>query len=238
MTNSERYKQAFSALQSSRHHTWEVEEMALIQKKHRKNIAVAAAVACAVVVGAGGTVYAADLGGIQEKISMWLYGTQTEVDVTANGENGYGGYTFTYTQDGETRKIGGGGVSINEDGNETWLSADEVAAHMSESADVEQDEDGKVWVYYYDQKIEITNSFDENGVCSLTLTHEDKTIYLEITSNGNGGYTLSQTENPSADSSYKYGSKSGYFTQPENITDSSANTTVTTYNNSISDDEK
>ncbi|MDE7201261.1 MAG: hypothetical protein K2O91_04980 [Lachnospiraceae bacterium] len=113
-----------------------------------------------------------------------------------------------------------GGVSFDENGNATWLSADEVAAHMSESADVKQDEEGKVWVYYYDQKIEITDSFDENGICNLTLTHEDKTIYLEITSNGNGGYLLSQTENPSADSSYKYGSKSGYFTQPENIPDS------------------
>lgn len=229
MTNRERYKQAFSTLQSSSQHTWEAEEMALIQKKHRKNIAVAAAIACAVVIGAGGTAYAADLGGIQEKISMWLYGTQTEVNVTENGENGYGGYTFTYMQDGETKSIGGGGVSIDEDGNETWLSADEVAAEMSSFADIDVDEDGKVWIYYYDQQIDITDSFDENGICNLTLTHEDKTVYLEITRDEDGGYSLTQTENPTANSSEKYGAKIGDYSPSENITKSDTGKTATTY---------
>lgn len=203
--------------------------MALIQKKHRKNIAVAAAVACAVVIGAGGTAYAADLGGIQEKISMWLYGTQREVNVTENGENGYGGYTFTYMQDGETKSIGGGGVSIDADGNETWLSADEVAAEMSNFADIDVDEDGKVWIYYYDQKVDITDSFDENGICNLTLTHEDKTVYLEITKDEDGGYSLTQTENPTADSSEKYSGKTGYYSPSENTTESDTSTTTTTY---------
>lgn len=234
MTNRERYKQAFSALQSSGQFTLEVEEMAQIQKKHRKNIAVAAAIACAVVIGGSGTVYAADIGGIQEKISMWLYGRQTEVDVTANGDNGYGGYTFTYTQDGETKEVGGGGVSIDEDSNETWLSADEVAAHMSESANIDMDEDGRVWIYYYEQKVEITDLFDENGVCSLTLTHEDKTIYLEITKNEDGGYSFTQTdqtqiENPTENSDYKYGGALKEFTQPEDHTESTTSTTTTTY---------
>lgn len=229
MTNRERYKQAFSTLQSSSQHTWEVEEMTLIQKKHRKNIAVAAAVACAVVIGAGGTAYAADLGGIQEKISMWLYGTQREVNVTENGENGYGGYTFTYMQDGETKSIGGGGVSIDADGNETWLSADEVAAEMSNFADIDVDEDGKVWIYYYDQKVDITDSFDENGICNLTLTHEGKTVYLEITKDEDGGYSLTQTENPTADSSERYGGKTGYITPSENTTKSDTGKTATTY---------
>lgn len=63
-----------------------------------QNNLFAAAIACAVVIGAGGTAYAADLGGIQEKISMWLYGAQTEVDVTETGENGYGGYSLTQTE--------------------------------------------------------------------------------------------------------------------------------------------
>jgi hypothetical protein len=38
MTNKERYKQAFSAVQSSRQLCLEVEEMARIEKKHKKNI--------------------------------------------------------------------------------------------------------------------------------------------------------------------------------------------------------
>lgn len=175
-------------------------------------MATAAAIACAVVIGTGGTVYAADIGGIQQKISMWLHGEQTQVDVTENNPDGHGGYTFTYTQDGETNSFGGGGVSIDENGNETWLSADEVAEGMSRSADIDVDENGKVWIYYYDQKVEITDSFDENGLCNLTLTHEDETIYLEITKDEDGGYSFTQTTIPSTDDA-----------------DSDVSTTATTY---------
>ena len=40
-------------------------------------MAVAAAIVSAVLIGTGGTVYAADIGGIQQKITMWLHGAQT-----------------------------------------------------------------------------------------------------------------------------------------------------------------
>ena len=76
MTNRERYKQAFSALQTSATQSMEVEMMAMIQKKHKKNIAVAAAVACAALIGVSGTVYAADIGGIQQKVRIWMYGKE------------------------------------------------------------------------------------------------------------------------------------------------------------------
>lgn len=95
MTNKERYKQAFSALRPSRQISLEVEEMARIEKKHRTNMAVAAAIACAVILGGSGTVYAADIGGIRQKLSMWIHGTQTDVMVTDNGGIGY---TFTHME--------------------------------------------------------------------------------------------------------------------------------------------
>ena len=176
------------------------------------------------MIGGSGTVYAADIGGIQEKISMWLYGTKTDVEVT---ENGAGGYIFSYEQDGETKSIGGGGVSFDADGNETWLSADEVAAEMSRSADIDVDEDGKVWIYFYDQKIEITDSFDENGVYNLTLAHEDRSVYLEITKDEDGGYSFTQTEIPAQDSNDKYGGAIKEFTKDEDSTKSEAATTTT-----------
>lgn len=219
MTNRERYKQAFSSLHSSGQFTLEVEEMEQIRRKHRKNIAVAAAVACAVVIGTGGTVYAADIGGIQQKISMWLSGSQREVDVTGNGENGYGGYTFTYSEDGETKEISGGGVSIDDEGNETWMSADEVAACLSSSAEIDVDEDGRVWIYYYDQKIDITDSFDENGACSLTLSHEDQTVHLEIKKDEDGRYSFAQKPVPT---------ENGNSAQTETPAESTTST-VTTY---------
>ncbi len=192
MTNKERYKQAFSAIQSSRQLYLEVEEMAKIQKKHKKNMAVAAAVACAVLIGGSGTVYAADIGGIQEKISVWLYGRQTEMEVAEHGD---GGYLFTYDHgNGDEAIMGYGGVSIDEDGSMTWLSADELAEQINESASVKEDADGKVWVYYHDQKIEITDSFDENGVCGINMKQDGRTVYVEVTKNADGSYALTQTD--------------------------------------------
>lgn len=191
MTNKERYKQAFSALPSSQQFHLEEAEMTQIHKKHKKNMAVAAAIACAVIIGGSGTVYAADIGGIQEKLSIWLYGKQTEVDVT---ENENGGYTFTYDRGNGTEGMSAyGGVSFNADGSQTWLTADELADQINNSATVEKDADGKVWVYYYDQKQDITDQLVNSNVCHITMTHEGKTIYLTISENGNGGYSLTQT---------------------------------------------
>lgn len=219
MTNKERYKQAFSALHSSGQFSLEVEEMEMIRKKHRKNMAAAAAIACAVVIGTGGTAYAADIGGIQQKLSMWLHGEQREVNVTPNSQDS-GGYTFTYEQDGETKSFGGGGVSIDDSGNETWLSADEVAEGLNRSADIDVDDDGRVWICYYDQKIEITDSFDENGLCTLTLTHEDETVCLEITADEDGGYSFTQTSIPA-------GNKAS--AEPEDTAEAETSTVTTTY---------
>lgn len=195
MTNKERYKQAFSALPSSQQFYLEEAEMIQIHKKHRKNIAVAAAIACAVVIGGSGTAYAADIGGIQEKISVWLYGKQTEVNVTENGD---GGYTFTYDRGNGTEGMSAyGGVSFNADGSETWLTANELAEQINNSASVEKDANGKVWVYYYDQKQDITDLLEKNDICRITMTHEGKTIHLAISENGNGGYSLTQTTDSS-----------------------------------------
>lgn len=200
MTNKERYKQAFSALPSSQQFHLEEAEMTQIHKKHKKNMAVAAAIACAVIIGGSGTVYAADIGGIQEKLSIWLYGKQTEVDVT---ENENGGYTFTYDRGNGTEGMSAyGGVSFNADGSQTWLTADELADQINNSATVEKDADGKVWVYYYDQKQDITDQLVKSNVCHITMTHEGKTIYLTISENGNGGYSLTQTsDNPESETS-------------------------------------
>ena len=93
-------------------------------------MAVAAAVACAVAIGAGGTAYAADIGGIQQKISIWIRGEQTEVHVTENGENGSGGYTFTYSQEGGTKEISGGGVIAKVDGVEVAAGNDKLMKQL------------------------------------------------------------------------------------------------------------
>lgn len=213
MTNKERYKQAFSALQSSGQFHLEVEEMAQKQKKHRKNIAAAAAVACAVVIGGSGTVYAADIGGIQEKISVWLYGAKTEVEVTEADD---GSYMITYERGGKpSETIGYGGYLFNTDGSMEHLSAAEFASHINETAQVEEDADGRVWVYYYDQKMEITDLFDENGICNVTLAYEDRTFHLEITRKEDGSYMFTQTDDAVPDDCIKFDRKAKEFSQTD-----------------------
>lgn len=186
MNNKERYKQAFSALQTSGQLSMEVEKMREIQKKHKRNMIAAAAVACTIIIGGSGTAYAADIGGIQEKVSIWLYGAQTEADIMENGD---GGYTVRYERDGEEQGVTAfGGVSIDDDGTQTWLSADELVDAMNESADVDEDADGRVWVYYYDQKVDVTDLFDDEGICRVSMTHEGQVIYLEIEREEYDGY--------------------------------------------------
>ncbi len=196
MTDKELYKQAFSALHSSAQISLEAEEMAKIQKKHKTNMAVAAALICAVIIGGSGTAYAADLGGIQQKLSLWLHGKETEVDVTATGN---GGYTFSYEENGQIKEMGGGGVSIDESGNETWLYADELAEDMNRYADVYEDENGIVHVYYYDQIIDITNLFDQEGICRILLSHNGEKSYLKVTRDEDGSYPFSQRKVPEDD---------------------------------------
>lgn len=202
MNNKERYKQAFSALQTSGQLSMEVEKMTEIQKKHKRNMIAAAAVACSVIIGGSGTAYAADIGGIQQKVFIWLHGAQTEADIVENGE---GGYTVRYERDGEEYGVSAfGGVSIDSDGTQTWLSADELVDAMNESADVDEDADGKVWVYYYDQKADVTDLFDDEGICRVKMAHEDKVIYLEIERGEYGGYPYSQTNDVPEEEIEKY----------------------------------
>lgn len=52
--------------------------------------------------------------------------------------------------------------------------------------------DGSVWVYYYDHKADITELFDDEGICRVTMTYEGQAIYLEIERGENGYYPYSQ----------------------------------------------
>ena len=196
MTNKERYKPAVSALRSSPHLSLEVEEMAQIQKKHRFHAAMAAALTCAIILGGSGTAYAADIGGIRQKLSMWIHGSEKEVTVIDAGDTGY---TFVYEKDGEMTEMGAGGVSIDADGTETWLYADELVEDMNRHAEVAADEKGRIQVYYYDQKIDITDLFDADGFCRIILSHDGTDSWLKIAENGGGGYHLTQGPTPEDD---------------------------------------
>ena len=123
------------------------------------------------------TAYAADIGGIRRIIQIWLYGDQTTAVLDVQG----GQYTVT-DEEGSFIK-GGGGVAFEPDGSERPLTEEEILQHLDQP-DLQHKEDGTVWVYYHGQKIEITDRFDENGICYLELRDGETVLYATIEKDG------------------------------------------------------
>ncbi len=194
MTNKEKYKQAFSVLQSSGEISLEEERMAMMNKKAKMRTAAAAVAACVVLAGGSGIAYAADLGGIQRTIQLWINGDQTTATFEYDGE---GTYHILYpSEDGEAEELGGGGVAFEEDGTERPLTEVELLDSLNDP-EVEYKDDGTVWVYYYEQKIEITDLF-EDGVCYVKLSHGEETQYMTV--KYQNGYCISPHKYASPDS--------------------------------------
>ena len=151
MTNKEKYKQAFSVLHTSDISEGEVKYMAKLKKRQKMKLA-AAAIAVCVIVGGTGTAYAANVGGIQRTIQLWMHGDQTSATLDLNTDDG--SYSLEYKDtDGNTVTQGGGCVAFDADGNERPLTEDEIMEELN-APDVEYLDDSSVWVYYKNQKIE------------------------------------------------------------------------------------
>ncbi len=184
MTNKEKYKQAFSAIHISADFSLEVNEMATTRKKMKLNKLWAGVAAFVLFVGSATAVYAADIGGIQQTIQLWLQGEQTDVTIEFDGN---GNYEMDYVDaEGNERHQGGGGIAYDKDGNERPLTEEELLGKMN-SPEVEYKDDGTAWVYWYNQKIDITDKF-EDGVCYIELVNDNEILYMTITE---GGYSAS-----------------------------------------------
>ena len=150
--------------------------MAKTSKKQKFNHIVAAVAACVLLVGSSTVVYAADLGGIQRTIQLWIHGDQTEVTIDFNAD---GSYKMEYfDSEGSAIQQGGGGVAFNDDGSERPLTEEELLDHL-DAPDVRYEDDGSVWIYYFDQKIDITDKFDDN-VCYVQVSNGEETLYMTI----------------------------------------------------------
>ncbi len=192
MTNKEKYKQAFSTLHPSGELSLEVEHMMLNNKKARFRTAIAAAAACLLLAGGSGAAYAANVGGIQRTIQLWIHGDQTNVDFEYSAD---GTYNMSYQkEDGSLEEQGGGGVAIDENGNERPLTEEELLEELN-SPEVEYKEDGTVWIYYGEQKMEITDRFVDD-VCYAKISNGEETLYMTI--KYQDGYCISpdKYENP------------------------------------------
>lgn len=174
MTNKQRYQRAFQTLQTSQTHVMEVTSMKKNMKIPTRRL-LAACAAVILVVALACSAYAADVGGIQRTVQIWLNGDQT----TAVMDVRDGQYTLTYP-DGST--MGGGGVAIDDNGQERPLTQEELLEELN-SPQVEFLEDGAVWVYYKDQAMDITQRFVD-GVCYVQLKDGQETLYLTVEAEG------------------------------------------------------
>lgn len=190
MTDKEKFQKTFDKLHASPDVLMEVLNMTTNEKvvpvrKRRYIPKVAAAVAALVlVVGSGSAAYAMDLGGIQRVVQVWIYGDQTDATLTV--ENGT--YTLDY-KDAEEKDVhqGGGGVAFNADGSERPLTEEELWNEIN-APEVLYEDDGKVFLYYLDQKLDITDKF-EDGICYIELQVDSKIQYMTI--KYQNGYAMS-----------------------------------------------
>ena len=180
MTNQEKFQRTFDKLHAAPEVLTEVlnmttkETIAPIRKKRFMPKVAAAAAALVLVAGSGTAAYAMDLGGIQRTVQLWIHGDQT--DATFMVENG--SYTLEYKDaEGNDVQQGGGGIAY-ENGVERPLT-DEELLEQFRMPEVEYKEDGTVWVYYLNQKMEITDKF-QDGVCYVQLNAGGETQYITV----------------------------------------------------------
>ena len=181
MTNKEKYQRAFRVLHASAR-MMEVRKMKNTKRIYMKKFVP---VVAAIVLAAGissTAAYAADIGGIQRKVQIWIHGDMTNavMDIQ-NGE-----YTLTYQDEkGKSHEIGGGGVAIDESGKERPLTEKELMEQL-DMPDVECGEDGSMKVYYHNQVLDITDKF-KDGVCYVKLTENGKNLYMTVKEDGSFG---------------------------------------------------
>lgn len=194
MKNKERYQRTFSAVRTS---TDYYEEVIKMNKKHKRfymSKAMAACLVLVLVLGAATTAYAANVGGIQRTIQIWLHGDQTDavLDIKEDGS-----YNLSWKdENGAVQEQGGGGVAIEDDGTERPLTEEEIMENLNEP-EVTYKDDGTVWVYYYNQELDITEKF-ENGICYVKLIHGKDELFLTL--KYQDGYALSPRNFISAES--------------------------------------
>ena len=175
MMNKEKYKRAFSVLKPSEISFQEVDNMARLQKKTRIKTAAAIVTGC-ILIGGTGTAYAANVGGIQRTIQLWIHGDQTTATLNVSDD---GTYTMEYYDEDGNLSQSGGGIAMDADGTTRPLTEAELLAEI-DSPEVEYEEDGSVWVYYHSQSIDITDKFNENGICFVKINDGNETLYLIV----------------------------------------------------------
>lgn len=194
MTNHEKMQKAFAPLHASPDTLTEVMKMTENRKKNAMKRIGTLALAAVLVLALGSFAYASDLGGIQRTVQVWLHGELTDATFTF----AEGSYQYEYTdENGDVQYGGGGGVAFDSvTGEERPLTEEELLGQF-DTPDVSYPDDGTVVVRYHGQTLDITDKFDEDGICYVELQEGGKTLYLTV--KYQNGYAMSETKYPSPD---------------------------------------
>lgn len=183
MIDKEQYQRTFGVLHASALNLKEEPNMKSNHFPIRRALTLCAAVL--LVLSLTAVCYGADVGGIRRTIQLWVHGDQT----TAVMDIQEGSYTLSYEDaDGNTQERGGGGVAIENDGSERPLTDEELLEHLNQPEIYYQD-DGTVWAYWKEQAMEITDKFNDQGICFLRLEDGDEIWYITV--KYENGYSMS-----------------------------------------------
>ncbi len=140
---------------------------------------LAACAAIILVLALATAAYAADVGGVRRTVQLWLHGDQTDAVLVIED----GSYNLYYTdENGEQHLQQGGGKAFDLFGREVPLTEQDIMEHIDKvnALDVQYRDDGTVWVCFYDQSVEITDKFDNDGVCYVQLVGGGETVYVTV----------------------------------------------------------
>lgn len=177
--NKEKFKRAFSSVHISDDFVLHTEDETMTKKKKFRSAVAAACTVLALCAG-GFTCYASNVGGIQRTFQIWFHGDQTDAVMNVDEGDTITHYTVRDKDGNELES--GGGVAIDDDGTERPLTESEIQDDLS-GPDTEVT-DGHVYLYYKDQKMDLTGKFDEDGVCYVTLKDGNDKIYVTVTDHG------------------------------------------------------
>ena len=149
-----------------------------VRLRRRSLISIAAA--CALVFALSAAAYASDLGGFKETIDTWLYGKAVNVEIEVND----GIYHIKYPDGGERS---GGGVAM-DDGEERPLTEEEILEELNNEIVVEDNDEGRIMLYYRDHAVDITEKMDANNIVKLKFKDGVLPTYITLKWNGDDGY--------------------------------------------------
>ena len=166
MTEKDKYKRAFSSIHLPEDFAVDSKRKQREKKAQFQGAITAACVAA--VLFAGTTVaYASNFNGIQRTIQIWLHGDQTSAVITFDEGDGITRYAMT---DENGNEIHGGGVTIENDGSEKPVSEAQMREYLN-SPDMDT-VNGRTYLFYKDQAIDLTELFDKDGICYVMLKDE------------------------------------------------------------------